>query len=315
MIAVRSSSAIELKRFRSICKTWRSSVSTTDTPLSTNPLIKLKPLVISDQQPQPLRVPLTRLLLPRHSLLLLYSRMAYKIRRGHQSRHSPSSSPSLTPPFASLVSNNKAAFGFKKLVLAGRDRVFGIGFDGKVRYWNGEIWTRIKDQIGEFVDIMVLKGLIYALDSQGIVWWISSYSLSIFRECLKRKAGSLDDDNAYVGVVPRITNVIHDDVGNEKCKVVERECPKTVGFKVYKVDEELGKWVEVKSLGDSAIVVATDTCFSVLAREYYGCVPNSIYFIDEKEVEVKVFRLDDGSIASMFGFDRSCFQMFVPSFL
>ncbi|CAH8256568.1 unnamed protein product [Arabidopsis lyrata] len=294
--------------------------------------------------------------------------MAYKIRRGHQLGtihllHPLSRLPlvhwcqsfdlfkfTLTEIRQGFLvhysRSNKGAFGFKKLVLAGRDRVFGIGFDGKVRYWNGEIWTRIKDQIGEFVDIMVLKGLIYALDSQGIVWWISSYSLSIFRygtsltnecgrdlslvECcgelyivdrllednvLKRKADSLDDDNAYVGVIPRITKVIHDDVGNEKCKVVERECPKTVGFKVYKVDEELGKWVEVKSLGDSAVVMATDTFFSVLAREYYGCVPNSIYFIDEKEVEVKVFRLDDGSIASMFGFERSCFQLFVPSFL
>ncbi|KAG7649914.1 hypothetical protein ISN45_At01g049180 [Arabidopsis thaliana x Arabidopsis arenosa] len=187
----------------------------------------------------------------------------------------------------------------KKVVLAGGDRVFGIGFDGKIRFWNGEIWTRIKDQIGEFSDIIVLKGLIYVLDTKGIVWWISivRYGTSLTNECggdlslvaccgelyivdrlfkenvLKRKADYLDlDDNVYVGVAPRISNVIHDDFGNEKCNVdqeVEIECPKMVGFNVYKVDEELGKWVEVKSLRDSAVVMATDTCFSVMAHEYY----------------------------------------------
>ncbi|KAL9861182.1 hypothetical protein AtNW77_Chr1g0066091 [Arabidopsis thaliana] len=52
----------------------------------------------------------------------------------------------------------------------------------------------------------------------------------------------------------------------------------------------LAKWIEVKSLGDNAFVIATDTCFSVLAHEFYGCLQNSIYFTDNKDI----FKLDNG---------------------
>ncbi|CAL9239419.1 unnamed protein product [Arabidopsis halleri] len=70
---------------------------------------------------------------------------------------------------------------------------------------------------------------------------------------------------------------------------------------VYKMDEELAKWKEVKSLGDNAFVMATDTCFSVLAHEFYGCLQNSIYFTDnEEKVEkvIKVFKLDNATLAN-----------------
>ncbi|CAA0317754.1 unnamed protein product [Arabidopsis thaliana] len=79
------------------------------------------------------------------------------------------------------------------------------------------------------------------------------------------------------------------------------------------MDEELAKWIEVKSLGDNAFVIATDTCFSVLAHEFYGCLQNSIYFTDNKDI----FKLDNdnGSIEIMSELSQSCFQMFVPSFL
>ncbi|KFK40147.1 hypothetical protein AALP_AA3G336600 [Arabis alpina] len=88
----------------------------------------------------------------------------------------------------------KLAHAFNRVILVpvagGRDPlIFGIGFDGKIRYWNGEIWTRIEDQMADFSDIIVHKGLTYALDSSGGVWWISS-SLSVFRF-----GPSLDEDD------------------------------------------------------------------------------------------------------------------------
>ncbi|ESQ46671.1 hypothetical protein EUTSA_v10000476mg, partial [Eutrema salsugineum] len=205
----------------------------------------------------------------------------------------------------------KETLGIRRVVIGGNNRILGVGCDG----------------------------LTYAFDSNGIVWWISS-SLGIFRYCtslvensiakccwrdrrlveccgefyivdriledniMKRKSRPFD---------PRYSDVIHDDDGNTERESSERNFfPKTAGFKVYKMDEELGKWVEAKSLGDNAFVMATDTCCSVLAHEFNGCLQNSIYFSEEEEYEIKVFKLEDGSIATMSGYSQSCFQMFVP---
>lgn len=390
MIAVRLFSAVEFKRFRSICRSWRSSsvnLAADNNPFPPRPLINLNPLVVSVTSSHGNVEQIYGL-----DLGALLSRAAFfRVTLSSSSRSQgwliksdadlSSAKFHLLDPLSRLPlqcweqsidlleftvteireayviqssRKKKVAHGLKRVVLVsvagGDQRIVGIGLDGMIRYWNGEIWTRIKDQIAEFSDIIVHKGLTYALDSKGIVWWISS-SLSIFRygpsldenittsgccrdknlvECCgelyivdrllegnqrKRKVDNIDDNGNYVVRFPQLTFAIHDDAGTEKCQVSEGNRPKTLGFKVYKMDEESGKWVEVKSLGDNAIVMATDCCFSVLAHEFYGCLQNSIYFSDEDE-ELKVFKLEDGSITTtkITGFSQSCFQMFVPSF-
>ncbi|PRQ36728.1 hypothetical protein RchiOBHm_Chr4g0394811 [Rosa chinensis] len=64
---------------------------------------------------------------------------------------------------------------------------------------------------------------------------------------------------------------------------------KVVDFKVCKLEllnGELGRWVEVKSLGDRAFFLAMDCCFSVSAQELAGCRGNCIYFSDENNVNL-----------------------------
>ncbi|VVA99420.1 unnamed protein product [Arabis nemorensis] len=390
MIAVRLFSAVEFQRFRSICRSWRSSSSSADkNPFPPRPVLHLNPLVVSVTSPYGnidqiygldlsaflsraafFRVTLSsssernqswliksdadlgsgkfRLLNPLSRLPLLQSwkqsidlleftvseiREAYLVQTSRK---------------------KKLAHGLNRVILvpvAGGDpRIVGIGIDGKIRYWNGVIWTRFKDQMAEFSDIIVHKGLTYALDSEGGVWWVSS-SLCIFRygpsldedivtsgcfsekslvECCgelyivdrilegkfrKRKVDNYDDNGVYVVRFPQLHYAIHDDAGIEKCQVSLGKRPNTVGFKVYKMSEESGKWVEVKSMGDNVIVMATDCCFSVSPHEFYGCLQSSIYFSDDEE-ELKVFKLDDDSITTktMTGISQGCFQMFDPSF-
>ncbi|XP_061998395.1 putative F-box protein At1g65770 [Rosa rugosa] len=88
--------------------------------------------------------------------------------------------------------------------------------------------------------------------------------------------------------------------------------PKVVDFKVYKLellDGELGRWVEVESLGGQAFFLAIDCSFSVLAEELAGCKGNCIYFSDENDVNLAlrevtrpesfVFNLEDHSIQKL----------------
>ncbi|KFK40146.1 hypothetical protein AALP_AA3G336500 [Arabis alpina] len=364
MITVRLFSVVELLRFRSICQSWRASISITDNnnnnPFPLRPNIHLNPLIITVSTTQQANSSLDlnacisraaffrvthssmsqswliksepdynygtlRLLNPLSRLPLLHW---YKSIDLYQFTLS-----GIQESYVLQNQNTKETLpGFKRLVLvsvSGQDpKIVGIGCDGKIRYWNGVIWTRIKDQTSHFSDVIVHKGLVYALDVKGIVWLVS-HSLSIFKygplldsECHRAKRFVECSGELYIvdcieeadsSPVTRFSHVIHDDVGNMNCELSERDCDKMVGFKVYKVDEELREWVEVKSLGDNAIVMANDCCFSVLANEFYGCLQNSIYFSDKEEV-IKVYKLDDGSITTMKGFSQSCFQMFVPSF-
>ncbi|XP_021733525.1 uncharacterized protein LOC110700313 [Chenopodium quinoa] len=49
-----------------------------------------------------------------------------------------------------------------------------------------------------------------------------------------------------------------------------------VWFKVFKLNEALCRWFEVKHLGDRALFVGFDCCFFVSAREFRGCQPNRV---------------------------------------
>ncbi|XP_020887342.1 F-box protein At2g17690 isoform X3 [Arabidopsis lyrata subsp. lyrata] len=378
VIAARLFSMVEFKRFRSICKSWRASVSGTNKNLFLScPLIKFKPLqcMVSSIQaneqslglrygPFLSRAAFFRVTLSssrdqgwliksdkdlnsgKFHLLNSLSRLALR----HSCKRIDLSCKridlsefifsEIQEAYAVLEGKlRKTARGFQRVFLVrvpgGDHRVLVIGIDGVIRYWKDESWMRVEGQVDQFSDIELERGLTYALDTKGSVWWISSsydisrFGPSIYKNITNRSSGEkrfvrcrgvlyivdrLIDENLLKRKADSL-NVLHDDVGNVSCEVFERDRPKTIGFKVYKMDDELVKWVEVKSLGDNAVMMATDTCFSVLAHEFYGCLPNSIYFTDKEKDEIKVFKLDDGSITTMSKSEKSCFQMFVPSFL
>ncbi|VVB02797.1 unnamed protein product [Arabis nemorensis] len=187
-------------------------------------------------------------------------------------------------------------------------------------------WTRIENKnVGEFSDVILHRGQVYALDLKGVIWRVNN---------------NLDDLNIsqYGPSTPvkyRKTNNCKDKRLVEYCGdlcVVHRLCQKvhmrtdferTIGFKVYKMDNELAEWVEVSSLEDKALIVATDSCFTVLASEYYGCLENAIYFSDDEDgykfrkgvngKGAKVLKLNDGRIIN--NTSHNCFQMFSSPFL
>ncbi|VVB10125.1 unnamed protein product [Arabis nemorensis] len=222
------------------------------------------------------------------------------------------------------VDFNRMSLNFARVVLVD-DLVFAVNRYKEIRWCNsGEsststnAWTRILDEEAEhFSDIIVHKGQIYALDIKSAIWWISLSKLNIYQfgpsipmneyDIIDCKEKRLVECCGDLCVVHRFC---------KRFRVKRVNIEKTIGFKVYKMDEEMVEWVEIKSLGDQAFVMATDSCFSVLASEYYGCLENSIYFTDEEEKDnVKVFKLCDGSITKMVKSScESCFQMFSPPF-
>ncbi|KAL1208813.1 F-box protein [Cardamine amara subsp. amara] len=217
LIVLRLFSLVELIRFRSICSSWRSSVSNANNPFRSRPLIRVNPIivvVISIPEHEHImgfpdvkflsratffRVSLSSSL---HQGRLIKSDVDINTRKLHllnclsrfPLEHSCRSLDLLEFTVSEIRQvyevqdcYKQSALGFKRVVIvkdAGDDhhRILVISWDGKIRDWNyiAEEWRRIPDQTTEFTDIIVHKGLTYALDSQGIVWLISS-SRSIYR--------------------------------------------------------------------------------------------------------------------------------------
>ncbi|KAG7585920.1 hypothetical protein ISN45_Aa02g012690 [Arabidopsis thaliana x Arabidopsis arenosa] len=350
LIAGRLFSVIELKRFRSICRSWRSSVpgAGNNNPFRSRPLIHLnpypkKPLINRRQRGEFLsRSAFFRVTLSSSPSQGWLIKSDVDINSGKFHLLDPLSRLPLRHSCASVdlleftITEIREAYEvhdwrtrretrprFKRVVLVkdkeGDNQVLGIRCTGKMKYWKIKTW-KSKKKSYEFSDIIVHKGrLTYALDSIGIVYWIRS-DLKVIRfgppvgdnitnGCSGER--SLVECSGELYIVDRL----EENSRKRKADTVYADA-KTVCFKVYKFDDEQGKMIEVKSLGDKAFVMATDTCFSVLAHEFYGCLQNSIYFTEDKEI--KVFKLDNGngsSIETMSKFPQSCFQMFVPSFL
>lgn len=183
---------------------------------------------------------------------------------------------------------------------------------------------------GGFVcdDIIVYKGQPYVVDSLGSVFRIDSsfkvvellcklVGLGGRRKHLVESCGELYVVDRYFEQEPNK----QEDSGVDfplsflvfglrgRRERFESRDPKAVEFKVYKLDlldEEGGRWIEVKSLGDQAFFLAMDCSFSVLAQEVAGCKGNCIYFTDQNDLnlalrevtrpESSVFNLEDHSI-------------------
>ncbi|KAB1223725.1 hypothetical protein CJ030_MR2G004731 [Morella rubra] len=181
--------------------------------------------------------------------------------------------------------------------------IFVLFLDGKLgfaKYGNEEL-TPVNDWSPEFDDIIVYKGQFYVVDRLGIVSWIDCSSLKLVQfspplcglggqKHLVESGGALYVLDRYLDGERRIQL-------DNNFSVRVHNCPKTVGFQVYRLDEEWGQWIREKSLGDKAFALSDDCSFSVSTRELFGFEGNRIYFLDS--AEIYVFNLEDRSFKEL----------------
>ncbi|RDX85748.1 F-box protein, partial [Mucuna pruriens] len=165
-------------------------------------------------------------------------------------------------------------------------------------------WTLVDDKNFFYDDVIVFKGQLYVTDKWGNISWVDTSSLKLVqftpplcglgnKKHLVESCGSLHVvDRFYENDPPRRRNYVG---RSDRDAAVEH-------FKVYKLDEEWGTWVDVKNLGDRAFVLGNTCSFSVEAKELTGYQGNCIYFTDI--FDVRVYNLDDRSILTV-DFDPS----------
>ncbi|XP_015889781.2 F-box protein At2g26160-like [Ziziphus jujuba] len=187
--------------------------------------------------------------------------------------------------------------------------------------------TLVDDKITDYNDLIVYKGQLYVVDKWGTVWWIQFPSLKLTqfspsllgsggRKHLVESCGELYVVDRYLDVDQnqgqdpnhhrRIT--IHRRRQGPLLRRINTEIRgdlawgKTVDFKVYKLDETWGKWVEATDLGDQAFILSGDISFSVFVSDFDTCKGNCIYFKDRYDCSLFSFG-QDGCIFNLV--DRS----------
>ncbi|KAK7360272.1 hypothetical protein VNO77_02255 [Canavalia gladiata] len=159
-------------------------------------------------------------------------------------------------------------------------------------------WTLVDDQNFFYDDVIVFKGQFYVTDKWGTISWIDTSSLKLVqfapplcgvgnKKHLVESCGSLYVVDRFYESEPRRRNY----VGRpDRDAVVDY-------FRVYKLDEDWGTWVDVKNLRDRAFILGNRCSFSVSAKDLNGYQGNCIYFTDA--FDVRVYDLDDRSILTI----------------
>ncbi|KAF3956120.1 hypothetical protein CMV_018728 [Castanea mollissima] len=140
--------------------------------------------------------------------------------------------------------------------------IFGVGTLGFAKS-GAESLTVVDDNGFEYDDIIVYKGQFYVIDTLGNVLWIDNSSLKLVpflpplcglgsQKHLVESCGALYVVDRYFKKKRRRRRRVE----HNNWYVRDCEGPKVVDFKVYKLDEEWGRWELEKSLGDRAFVLA-----------------------------------------------------------
>ncbi|KAK9286207.1 hypothetical protein L1049_014591 [Liquidambar formosana] len=185
-------------------------------------------------------------------------------------------------------------------------------------------WTVIDDMPSPYDDVVLFDGKFYAVDSTGrtvVVGLSSTVTLvakSVFggdKKYLVESGGALLLVDMYLSMDPE------EDLGDGQIALYISE--RIVRFKVFRLDENEQKWVEVKSIGDRVLFLGDNSTFSASASDFSGCKGNCIYFTDNSFYSIReedgafrdggigVFDLENGSIGPLANYpDYS--RMFWP---
>ena len=179
--------------------------------------------------------------------------------------------------------------------------IFGAGILGFAKSGAESLTVVDDNDVVEYDDIIVYKGQFYVIDTLGNVSWIDNSSLKLVPYspplCGLGSQKHLVDSCGALYVVDRYFNKERRRVEHTNRHFRDCDGPKVVDFKVYKLDEEWGRWELEKSLGDRAFVLGNDCCLSISAEEFTGYKRNCIYFNDQNETHV--FNLEDSSFGDL----------------
>lgn len=169
-------------------------------------------------------------------------------------------------------------------------------------------WLTIQDMPSPYDDVMLFNEQFYAVDNTGRTvvvqqsLTVSVIAHSVFggdKKYLVEFNGQLFMVDKYLCLDQDADLGVDDEEDGEGENWCIKE--KTLRFKVFRLEEKLQKWIEVKNLGDLVLFMGDNSTFSVSATELSGCRGNCIFFTDDfgGGQDIGVFDLENGNIAPL----------------
>ncbi|KAI8536907.1 hypothetical protein RHMOL_Rhmol10G0293200 [Rhododendron molle] len=162
------------------------------------------------------------------------------------------------------------------------------GYLAAIRLKEDEFMPIAYSRLNEFHDITHFNDRIYAVDVYGNCYTVdaSLNILLIAPQLNGQVAGkkNLVEASGELIMVERFFNKTwYDEENGVSIIEVSGGNEMQSWFRVYKLDEEEHKWVELTNLGDRMLFVGKDCCFSVSGTDFDGfnCRGNCIFFVDE----------------------------------
>lgn len=130
-------------------------------------------------------------------------------------------------------------------------------FADDIFHYNNELW--VLNYFGALISIGIIDSFISTIK-------IAPEIPNIEGNNIKRYIVNSCDGELF-----QVERYFHFDWSNDRSR-------KTKMFKVFRMDFDSRRWIEVNSLGDMALFLGDNSSISVLASDFIGCQPNCIYF-------------------------------------
>ena len=170
-----------------------------------------------------------------------------------------------------------------------------------------EDWTYIEG-LQDVKDIVYSNGFFYVLDGWGVL-----FSCDVSKDLKVRRITSPEN---LCGLVLYLVESPEGDF----LRIVKQKY--TGNFVIYKLVwfSKNPRWEEVTSLGDVGLFLGENHSTSVIASDFAGCRPNSIYFIkpcrypNDSYANVYVLSLNDRTVTRLYPRSRSPLFWISPKF-
>ncbi|KAL5543579.1 hypothetical protein UlMin_007363 [Ulmus minor] len=175
-------------------------------------------------------------------------------------------------------------------------------------------WTKIDARRLQFRDILYYNNQLYGIDVEGR---LMSFEFRDWKYIISTKLRTSDFIGrrylvkSYYGDLLQVERHIefwYDEInGHQRA---------TKKFKIFKLDFEHQKWVEVRSLGDSTLFLGDNSSICVLASNFVGCQPNCIYFTHDDDTisshpkglfDSGIYNVETKSVLFHFSMDSTIF--------
>ncbi|CAJ1958875.1 unnamed protein product [Sphenostylis stenocarpa] len=325
VISQRLQSPLYLLHFRSVCSSWRSSGSFSSPFLFSHSITLTPTFSLSHRSLLLLKPPSAE---PHHRPWLV------KISHDPRARtarlfHALSRSKPKPPRFAldlrrfpaldlghefrlSNACSSVDSLYDEKLVLlpADRDRfaLLTIHVSGKLAlFFRGDsAWTIIPEMPTPYDDVCAFRDTFYAVDGNGRTVTVGfDGALRVVAECVfgGDKKFLVECDGALMMVDLHLSTdyeyLEEEDIGYMGWE-------RTVKFDVFRLEEEVGRWVEVANLGEWVLFLGDDCAFSASAKDLGVERGNCVVFRDDRLGGVRVangvgvYDLGDGRISPLW---------------